>query len=495
MNNEPKFSELPGHLFVVHGRIECVVHDAAVIPTDQSLRVEPYWAPLIGSITPVAPVGWEQGWGGIAGASNWLIDVAHRDLSTVLDRLQALLATIASTFARSDEGVGNLPLIALPILGVGAGGRAHDRGTVVRRLLDLLTGAARELCVDIVLVTPDAADYAAAQHHRRLAADEASCSSEAKRLGELARRGGLALFLGAGVSVPAGLPTWNQLIDSLAAHAPREKAELLKSLGPTDQAELLQRSSRREFAGRVVREVEKATRPSLLHALMAGFDVRQTVTTNYDRLFETAVAASGRRITSVMPWTPVGDDERWILKLHGDASRKDSIVLTRRHMVMYDAANRPSAALLQSLLLTKHILFVGVSFTDDNVIRLAHEVDAYRDQHQKVEDRTVAYATVLDAEPTVDTARRELWKDRLTWVGVRDEVRISSYRALAIFLDEVGIHASRDASWLLDPRYRGMLATCDERDLAKDVVDLLHRLPHTETWKPVREALKGFGAR
>ena len=71
-----------------------------------------------------------------------------------------------------------------------------------------------------------------------------------------------------------------------------------------------------------------------------------------------------------MPWNSAHGADRWILKLHGDVDHVKQIVLTRRHMVRYDAANRPSAAVLQSLLLTKRLLAVGVSMTDDNVIRL-----------------------------------------------------------------------------------------------------------------------------
>ena len=68
------------------------------------------------------------------------------------------------------------------------------------------------------------------------------------------------------------------------------------------------------------------------------------VTTNYDLLYEKAVHGTGREIASVMPWNSAHGAERWILKLHGDIDHVKQIVPTRRHMVRYDAANRPSAA-------------------------------------------------------------------------------------------------------------------------------------------------------
>ena len=44
---------------------------------------------------------------------------------------------------------------------------------------------------------------------------------------------------------------------------------------------------------------------------------------------------------------------------------------------------RPACgALLQSLLMTEHLLVVGVSLNDDNIVRLAYEVQAYRGAHK-----------------------------------------------------------------------------------------------------------------
>ena len=52
-----------GHLFVVHGRIETLIHDAAIIPVGQEFRFAPYWHELVGG-TPRKPERWHpHGWG------------------------------------------------------------------------------------------------------------------------------------------------------------------------------------------------------------------------------------------------------------------------------------------------------------------------------------------------------------------------------------------------------------------------------------------------
>ena len=299
------------------------------------------------------------------------------------------------------------------------------------------------------------------------------------------------------MSIPAGLKSWRDLIGHLARVVPSITDQDLESLSATDQAELIERIDPEGFQVRVADLVRPATRPALLHVLLAGLDVSQVVTTNYDLLYERAVKASRRNIESVMPWSSALGAERWVLKLHGDINHADKdFVLTRRHMVRYDAANRPSGALLQSLLLTKHLLVVGASLTDDNVIRLAHEVQAYRDEHQQGSPAQ-PFGTVLDASPEGDRVRApRLWKGQLDWVHLADLGAGSSHRALELLLDRVGVHASRDSSWLLDERFAGLLASDEDRRIADQARALSRELANaTEgTWAPLRAKLGELGA-
>ena len=161
-------------------------------------------------------------------------------------------------------------------------------------------------------------------------------------------------------------------------------------------------------------------------------------------------------------------------------------------MVRYDAANRPSAALLQSLLLTKTLLVVGASMTDDNVIRLAHEVQDYRRVHQPDADNT--FGTVLDVSN--DQLRAQLWEKQLDWVSLFDPALGNGYRLQELFLDRVAFYASRDSSWLLDERFEGLLAEEGDRVLARTARQLLAALPSDPhgPWHPLRERLQGMGA-
>lgn len=491
----------PSHLFVVHGKIEQITHDVAIVPTDADVMVEAHWDKLTesaGSKPQQLPDGWRR-WDD---ASLWLVDVASGDVDDVLHRLRHALQDIKAAepwrpltsgpVTGVPAGRRPLPLVAVPVLGIGSGGRAHEQGDVLHQLIKSLREEASHLPFDIALVTPDPAVYAAAQHARRRTDVVHPLDDKAKSLAKKAREGNLALFLGAGVSIPAGLPTWKELVDELAKGLSEPDRELLDGLEVTDKAQLIEQFQPDGFKERVAEITRKATRPSLVHGLLAGLDVAHVVTTNYDTLFESAMKAARHSADVVMPHQSAIGQRRWVLKMHGDVDHADNIVLTRRHMVMYDAANRPSAALLQSLLLTQHLVIIGASMTDPNVVRLTHEVDAYRTEHKQAPRS--AYGTVLDAGPSSPSQAR-LWEDQLDWVDLVGTGIGSGPRTLEILLDRVGMFAARDSSWLLDERFSALLDD-KQQDFARRVRDLAaDPALGDETWAPLRDSLSALGVK
>lgn len=491
-----------GHLFVVHGRIEMLVHDAAVIPVDQGFRFNSYWDGLVG---PDArkPHRWaKEGWGRALGSLDrvWAVSIGGAPpdrYETILDRVDQCLASVArrrAAYPTVRPGA-TRPLVAIPVIGIGLGGYGKDRGLVLRLLVQRLHASTRRLDVDVALVTPDPAVYAAAQYARKdlPPALPDDLDSKARALGTQARTVDLALFMGAGVGVPAGLPSWGLLVSALAAEfGVRGLGSGADDLSITDQAELIEKAAEGRFQQRVAEMILPHRRPSLLHALLAGLDCREVVTTNYDVLYEAAVHATDRQISSVLPWTTAHGAERWVLKLHGDVEHPHKIVLTRRHMVRYDAANRPSGAMLQTLLLTKQVLVVGASMSDDNVIRLAHEVQNYRTDHQ--EGLTAPFGTVLDVDG--NDIRARLWDGQLDWISLAGTDLGHGTRVVELLLDRVAFHASRNSSWLLDERFEGLLDDEQDRLIAREVRDLYRRLPSTRPgskWGPLVRRLEELG--
>lgn len=482
-----------GHLFVVHGRIEALNADAVVVPTDADFEVEPHWYPLFGGEQPTKPDTWDKAFCRDApDGHNWFVNVIDNSAAVgaqLADRLRAVLADVARAFESRGP---RPPVVAMPVFGVGGGGKGGLKGLVIRDLVTLLRSVAADLSLDVALVTPDRSVYSALQHFRRSEnAEHWQLTPRqvrvAQDLGTRARDGDLALFLGAGVSMSAGLPGWKELLVELRSRAGVD-AETLLDLedSPLDQAELISLRLGDNLGSEIARIVRRAKKVSLAHSLLAGLRCREVVTTNYDELYENAVEATGELRPTVIPREAVQPRRPWVLKMHGEVGRPESVVLTRLSFVRYDANFRPAGSLLQALMMTRHLLVVGTSMSDDNVIRLAIEVDDFL-------TRDHSFGTFIDVSES--PARAELWNTRFRWLHCDADGIVARVRAMEIFLDAVAMYAAQDESWLLDERFRGLLQSSDQT-AASDVRGVLGRVrttPRTRL-RPLRDKLAELGA-
>ncbi|MGY1709105.1 SIR2 family NAD-dependent protein deacylase [Geodermatophilus sp. SYSU D00758] len=539
---------MAAHVFVVPGTLDALHCDDVIVSTDQKgpAGVREQWWPVLGwdgSSAPeerervvrlsgarryvqLDPRGREGG-----GPARWLLHVGAlpgQGVEWLQEGVRQVLRAVADT---APTATGSPRRVALPVVGVGGGGLGRQRGAVIAALLAELERAPDSL--DVVLVASSRADYAALQA-RRLARgmgrlDDECLEGTAAALAGRARAGQLAVFMGAGTGVAAGLPTWWGLLDALAARLDVPGgAEALSRLSPLDAAEVLRRSAHAvatsggsrvpggTLGHHVAAVLGTPQRYALAHVLLAALGAEQVVTTNFDDLYEKAVqAVTGSDVPVVLPDREPEDDLRrgrgWLLKLHGDARRPESIVLDRRSFVRYDATQRPLASVLQATLLTKHLLVVGASMTDDNVIRLVHEVATLNEDH----DRSRTMGTLVTLERQELTAK--LWAPEFTTVSLgppgpagesRDEaaVRIANAgRSLEILLDRVAALAAQDSvHHLLDRRYADLFAAGadEERAVAEQLAGAAERirefLPTSERgagWERVLAQLESWGAR
>lgn len=482
----------PGHLFVVHGQLESVRYDAVIVPTDRHFDVSSQWDRLLSGQVPSRPRGWSRGFGRSDGTEGvWFISVYDETAVTGAELAERLDALVRDIVGEIGADVGRL-VVAMPVLGIRGGAQGARRGAVVRDLVDALTTISHRRGVDIAQVTPDRAVHGAIQHFRKagtsslweLTAEELQLAGE---LGSFAQQGHLALFLGAGVSMSAGLPSWGSLLTELANKAQIAAADFESLNGsPLDQAELVSLHLQDRLGSEVAALEREATQVSLAHALLAGLNCMQVVTTNYDELYEAAVDATGHKRPALLPREHAEPGRPWLLKMHGDVGDENDIVLTRRSFVRYDANSRPAGSLLQSLMMTKHLLVVGTSMSDDNVVRLAIEVDDFLRS-----DAT--FGTFIDVSQP--SARAELWRKRFRWLNCAGDETADRVRRMEIVLDAIGMYAAQDASWLLDPRFAGLLTPVD-REVIDEARALTRRVQRASTdllW-PLRGRLEELGA-
>ncbi len=118
-------------------------------------------------------------------------------------------------------------------------------------------------------------------------------------------------------------------------------------------------------------------RRSRIHELISNLEFPVIYTTNYDRNIERALHLHGHRvrpIRTVKDLVAVEEEERQVIKLHGDFDDDESIVLTETDYFKRLSFDTPLDIRLRSDVLAKPVLFVGYSLSDINVRLLLHKL-------------------------------------------------------------------------------------------------------------------------
>jgi hypothetical protein len=190
------------------------------------------------------------------------------------------------------------------------------------------------------------------------------------------------VFVGAGLSAGAGLPTWSTLllkgIEELVGALPegelhqeelRQLVERGKLLEVADFCKEKLGGAYHQFLSHQVRGDQADLPPT--HDVLMQLPFSAWVTTNYDKLLERAYS----KVKGGFPKTlthkdteALGrllfDDGQFILKAHGDIDRPETVVLTSRDYSEIIHANPAFNEIFSGLLLTKALFFVGYSLSD-----------------------------------------------------------------------------------------------------------------------------------
>lgn len=526
-----------GHVFVVHGDLNRLHCDAILIPTDSRFHVtDKFGRNLVRGpdgfveTDPWANDERARRMGNSEGPQIWLGRIAVEQDFADEDAASEWFATgirafVGGALAVLDEpGRGRPPLLGINLVGTGEGGAHLRRGLVLDALLRELQSICTMTVVDIALVCFDDKAYAAAQRAREhafargddgggedgeggagnwdFAERTTTLHEHAERLASHTRAGRLSLFLGAGVSAGAGIPSWQELLDGLNDGLGTGQVEASRAhfLDPRDFASLLERryndaSDGPSFAESVAGMLQSG-RHSIQHGLLAALPVDEVVTTNFDSLFELAATSGGRGL-SVLPADPQPEPDRWLLKIHGSVEHPDTLVFTRAAYLEAPRERGALFGLVQAMLLTRHMLFVGYSLRDEDFHEVIHDVR--RALPTSVRDDQLGTAlTLFD-----DELHSELWTDDVEIVAVRaapdgaptDADIAAAGRDVERFLDLVGFLVTDLARFVLDPTYNDMLDS-DEQRLATALTSLnIDVDPNDDRpgWREVNDLLNRLG--
>jgi len=208
-------------------------------------------------------------------------------------------------------------------------------------------------------------------------------------IGDLARQK-VVLFLGAGVSSSVSIDegsrfkTWPDFLSSAAENRTDplrgQISELLEKKDYLLACELLQSDYGENWGEIVTSEYGRAAKPSTLHHALISLKQRVILTTNFDKLIETAWGTSipdGERHYKLVSTVDnnifriLRDHETpYIIKIHGSIDDTDNIVFSRSQYIRLAFGNEHYSLFLDSLLLNYTFLFVGFSMDDPAITSL-----------------------------------------------------------------------------------------------------------------------------
>ncbi|MCV7329915.1 SIR2 family protein [Mycobacterium cookii] len=497
------------HLFAARGDLTKLACDALLIPCDSAPNVNEVWDAVLPKGLP--PSERYRGWRtlqvrpneagvvrlpAVDGRQVWAfstVDIGVRATpKRVATRTLRALKYVSEQLA--SHGDRAAPLIGIPLPGTGHGGLQTRRAEVIERLLDGFRATLFD--ADVALVLFDRRDFAAVQERRALtdwAELPTNLIDHADRLGKLAARDELSLFLGAGVSKPVGLPDWRELLASLAEaagdHAPRLEGD------PYKVAEPIVRALGDKYHDALRRHLVRRTY-GIGHALLASLGTSRMVTTNFDRCMEIALEEPTGSDFRVLTRQLARGGWPWLLKLNGDVADPATIVLTESDLVRYPDERQALEGVVQSLLLTSHLFFIGFSLTDENFLELAAAVSSVRSRARDSDLPGPGTALAL----TDDECRRAKYKD-LEMLSMDSQNPTKGARRLEIFLDRLVWTAATQSKlaseYLLDERYRSGLSKHDaalRKLLVKMAGEADEKIRSSNGWRRVSELLRDLGA-
>lgn len=185
----------------------------------------------------------------------------------------------------------------------------------------------------------------------------------------------LTLFVGSGVSIDSGIPSWPGLM-----------AEIKKALNTKDKdflklAELFYLSFKNNRYYSLLEErIPNSSKPNILHKEIVKLNAKNIITTNWDELLEKAALDEGEFVDVVHSDEDIGyaTGFKKIIKMHGTLTKRN-IVFKETDYLNYNQNFPLIENYIKSIFSTDCVLMVGYSLSDINL----QQVISWVNHHSK----------------------------------------------------------------------------------------------------------------
>jgi hypothetical protein len=201
------------------------------------------------------------------------------------------------------------------------------------------------------------------------------------------------LFVGSGLSTAAGFPSWPELIHRLVEEAkvvPKARTEGLEKLIAANDLLVLANFARWilgkprffEIVSEIFDRDITFDQIPRVHKVIVSTDYRAFITTNYDRLIESAFVIQRLRHPKVLTPDSIAGlanalyrPDPFILKLHGDIAASESLVLTEDDYDRLTFQSPHVRLFMHALSLSYALLFAGYSLKDPDFRLILKELN------------------------------------------------------------------------------------------------------------------------
>ncbi|MFT9008770.1 MAG: SIR2 family protein [Bifidobacterium sp.] len=185
-----------------------------------------------------------------------------------------------------------------------------------------------------------------------------------KYIDDAIRGDSLIIFVGAGISMASGFPSWKELIDQF-------KKDIHLSDAESDNLKIAQyyydAVGQQKYYQTILDIFQRHgnARPNEIHREIFRIKPRHIITTNYDSLLEQCMDLGPFKYEVInkdsdIPYTK---SDHYIIKMHGDLNQKN-IVLKEDDYLDYENRFYMVANLVKSIIMNNTILFIGYSLRD-----------------------------------------------------------------------------------------------------------------------------------
>lgn len=181
----------------------------------------------------------------------------------------------------------------------------------------------------------------------------------------------LSVFVGAGVSMLSGLPSWGDVIKSMLKEMPDLKYEEDK-LSSDDYLKIAQMYfntfGEEKYKDKVKGSFREDCTPNKIHDLIFALHPNHILTTNYDNLLEQEAVKVGRNFSVINADNTVSSapSSSYIVKVHGDFS-SSNFVLKEQDYLDYEQNYKLIDKLVKTIFSTNLVIFIGYSLQDYNI--------------------------------------------------------------------------------------------------------------------------------